>query len=261
MSYKIFLSKTSNISIIDKVDIILSPELYWVRVFDIPIVNKNEALKVVPTLFEDFLEIEKYKFYIDKIEENKYICFAYDEELLIKTIEDANLNLSQILNMYFAQHECVKYKTFKVRDEYFLYDNNILVKVPKQFIDIESIEELEVNSITLSAHKIYIDKTNQYIDNKSIYILSSIFLIISLINFTKSIGLNNQINQLSEQKINITKEYKIPSTMFELKSIIKTLERKDDKQIKIRNDIQNILGSTKKRIKKMYLNNGSISYE
>ena len=79
-----FLTKKSRYSYGEAADIILSPELYWVRIFDIPITNKRDMIKVVPTLFEDFLDVEEYKFYAVKQEENKYICFAYNENEITK---------------------------------------------------------------------------------------------------------------------------------------------------------------------------------
>ena len=54
-STKIFLSSNTKIYETSKVDIILSPEFYWVRIFEIPVKNTIQAKAVLPTLFEDLL--------------------------------------------------------------------------------------------------------------------------------------------------------------------------------------------------------------
>jgi len=110
----LFLTKTSYYECDEKINIILSPELYWVRIFDIPIKNKNDVVKVMPSFFESFLDVDNYKFYVIELEDNKKLCFAYDESLITKTIQDANLTLNQISNIFFAQTELNSLKLFHI---------------------------------------------------------------------------------------------------------------------------------------------------
>ncbi len=79
---KIFL--TSNTEVVDfqkKIDIIISPEFYWVRKFEIPVKNETQARHVLPTLFEDIVNDDAILIYqVIKLEENKFLCFAYNNK-------------------------------------------------------------------------------------------------------------------------------------------------------------------------------------
>ncbi len=257
----IFLNKVSNYNYDGKVDIVLSPELYWVRVFEIPIKNKSDVLKVVATFFEDFLDIEDYKFYAIKLEDDKYLCFAYLESLISKTVKDSNLKLKQISNIYFAQNEFIDYSAFQVDSKYFIYQDNILLKVPKELLGDIQTSDFDMDKISLSKHKIFINKSNKYIDNKSIYTLSIVFLLISFINFSKTNVINSMVNQISEIQENMKQEYKMLPTMMQTKSVIKTLEKKQYKQTKLRDILQKDFRNKSKKIKKVSFKNNKISYE
>jgi hypothetical protein len=257
----IFLNKVSNYTYDGKVDIILSPELYWVRVFEIPIKNKSDILKVVSTFFEDFLEIEDYTFYAVKLEDDQYLCFAYLESQISQTIKNANLNLKQVSNIYFAQNELIDYNSFEIDNKYFIYQDNILLKVPKEFLTDIKISNFDMDKVALSKHKIFINKSNKYIDNKNIYVLSIVFLLISFINFGKTNIIDNIANKVLEDQENIKTEYKMLPTMMQTKSVIRTLEKKQYKQIQLRNILQKDFNDKNKKIKKVSFRNSKISYE
>ncbi len=257
----IFLNKSSKYTYDKKVDIILSPELYWVRIFNISIENKRDILKVVAALFEDFLDTDDYKFYAIKIEENKYLCFAYMESLISQTITNSNLRLTQVSNIYFAQNEFTDFDCFKVNDNYLVYQDNILLKVPKEFINEIDISIVDLDNINVSKYKISINKSNKYIDNNSLYILSLILLIVAFINFGKTNMIDNSVNHILEKQQTIKKQYKILPTMIQTKSVIKTLEKKKKEQIKIRNILENTINIKNKKIKKIVLRNSKVSYE
>jgi hypothetical protein len=261
---KLFLTRNSTFSYEEKVDVVLSPELYWVRIFDIPIPNKKEALSVVPTFFEDFLDIEDYKFYAVKQEDNKYLCFAYDESKVIDAIENANLSLNQVSSIYFAQNELVNLKLTKLENEYFGYQDDILIKFPKSFINEDDFKEFDICETNLSKYHISINYTSKYIDNKSLYLISAIILLISILNFSKVYTLNNTIDGIVSKQIQIKKDFKIPSTMIQTKSIMRTLNIKGTKQIKLRDALDylfNFSSSTKGKIQRVdYRNDNLIIY-
>ena len=257
----LFLTKTSKYTYDKKIDIILSPELYWVRIFDIPIKSKKDTLAVVPSFFEDFLDIKSYKFYVIKKEDDKNLCFAYDEKFILKTIRNANINLNQVCNIFFAQNEFENLNSFKIEDDYFTNQDDILIKLPKEFINLNEIVDFNLDTIKLSKHSISINKTNKYIDNKSIYILSFIFLITSFLNFGKSIVNNNNIDKIIKNQTKITKQYKMLPTMMQTKSVIKTLERKQAQQIKLRDALKKTFNVKNKKIKKVSFKNNKVIYE
>jgi hypothetical protein len=257
----LFLTKNSKFSYNSKVNIVLSPELYWVRIFDIPIKNSNDILKVLPSLFEDFLDIERYKFYFINLEDDKKMCFAYDEDLIFKSIKNSGLSPKKVSKIYFAQIELSNLDSFKIDNEYFIYQDKILLKVPAQFVNLDEIVNYEIDNIKLSKHSIYLNKTNKYIDMKSLYTISIFLFIIALINFTKISFINKDIDKLKMQQIKSYKRYKLPPTLVQTKSIIKNLQKKQSKQIALRKKLQKFFNLDKKNIKRVYLKNGNINYE
>ena len=96
-SRKIFLSSNTKIYETSKVDIILSPEFYWVRIFEIPVKNTTQAKAVLPTLFEDLLlKVTDLSYQVIKLEENKYLCFAYINKKIFEAIKNSGINLSLV---------------------------------------------------------------------------------------------------------------------------------------------------------------------
>ena len=184
---KVFLCSNTKLQINHKVDIILSPEFYWVRVFDIPVKSLTQARHVLPTLFEDILETtNELSYQVLKLKENKYLCFAYVNKKIYEAIKNSGINLSLVNSIYFAQNECKDFKQFTIEDKSFLYTNdNILVKVPNSFIS----EKLELNqhieNINLSSNKVDIKLYNNILTPKQIYTIIAICLFLSLINFYK----------------------------------------------------------------------------
>jgi len=265
----LFLTKTSKFAFSGKIDIILSPELYWVRAFDIPIKSNKDVLGVLPSFFEDFLDVEQYNFYVIDKEDNKKLCFAYNEDLISKAIKNSGLTLNQVSKIYFAQNECKSFiqnnqtntNSFKINNDYFLYQDEILLKVPAEFTNQNEIVEYNFDNIKLSKDKIYINTTNIYIDNKSLYIISILLLIVSFINFGKTSLINKDINDIASNKEKNKKQYNLPATSIQAKSIIKSLERKQNNQIKLREDLERFFNSNKKNLKRIYLRNGNINYE
>ena len=99
---KIFLCSNMKIYENSKVDIILSPEFYWVRIFDIPVKNITQAKAVLPTLFEDILsKVGELSYQVIKLEENKYLCFAYINKKIFEAIKQTGVNLSLVNGVSF----------------------------------------------------------------------------------------------------------------------------------------------------------------
>lgn len=153
---KIFLCSNTKIETTFKVDIILSPEFYWVRIFDIPVKNITQAKNVLPTLFEDIVDnTNDLSYQVIKLEDNKYLCFAYVNKRIYEAIKDSGVNLSLVNAVYFAQNECKDFDGFSVENKGFVYtQDGILVKVPtsllKQNLDLNE----HINEINLSSNKV-----------------------------------------------------------------------------------------------------------
>lgn len=258
----VFLQKDLNLNINNDVNIILSPELYWIRIFELPIDSKKEALNVLPNMFEEFFPIEGYKFYIEKTENGKYISFAYNEQEIKKIIEDVGLSLKQVANIYFSQFECEEYDSFSVNGISYMYQDNLLVQIPKSFVLEEQLEELDLNSVNLSKHSFHIDKSSKYIETKTAYILSGLFILFALGVFVKSYIVSMQSTHIPFKIEKIKKEYQLMPTLFQTKALLKEYEKLDVRYMKIRDAFEyciNFKHSLKGIIEKIELKNNQIT--
>jgi hypothetical protein len=243
MKKNIFLQKHTKIedNVSSAINLILSPTYYWVKEFELPITSIKEVQKVVPNLFEDFFDITNYKFYVQKIEENKYLCFAYDEELILNALVNANIDNKKISNIYFAQNE---FKSFfneelnalmNINDEYFIYQKNILINIPNILALNLDNKVVDLEEIEFSKFKISINKSSKYMSNKYAYILSSIIIVFAILVFTKSISINQSYLKYESKISKLKKLYSLPNSMIQTKSIIKQYNKVEDKYTKTRN--------------------------
>lgn len=256
-STKIFLSSNTKIYETSKVDIILSPEFYWVRIFEIPVKNTIQAKAVLPTLFEDLLlKVGDLSYQVIKLEENKYLCFAYINKKIYEAIKQSGVNLSLINGIYFAQNECKEFREFCIEDKSFLYTNDeILVKVPNQVLS----EKVDLNeflqSVNLSSNKVDIKLYSNLFNQKQIYAVMFICLVISVINFSKYFSYSNEISKENDKIEEIKKVNNLPSSMIQIDSIISSNKKVAQLEIKKREALEYIFSNKDFEIKSLELQN------
>jgi len=222
MAKTVLLQRNNSLNINEEVNIVLSPELYSVRIFDIPIESTKELKLVIPDFFEDFFDIQGYSFYHIKQSKHKYMCFAYKQEEILSIIKKANLELKYVKNIYFLQNELDKFNNtlYEYNENKYICSDNIIVPMPKNInIDFEA-ESIDIQNIKLSKHNIFLNKSSKYIDNTTAYIISFVFIIFAVFNFYKINDITKQISQNEESFEKLKKTYKIPNSIIQTKSII-----------------------------------------
>ncbi|MEA2019873.1 MAG: hypothetical protein U9N59_15685 [Campylobacterota bacterium] len=244
----------------------MAPEYYWCRIFDLPIESKKDVLNVLPNMFEDFIDITNLKFYAKKLEDGKYLCFGYDEEKILEAIGLAQLSVNQIKNIYFAQIELeTLVKTtaqtcMKVDDICLSYIDGILVQIPI-VLKVNIDNDINIDNIQLSKNTIYVNSHSKYIDSKYSYMLSVVFILLSLVSFMKIVSNNNIISDIPSKIETIKKEYNMPPSIIQAKSIIKKLDKAVVQQQKLREALSYLLKYTKQnniQITDINLNNDKI---
>jgi hypothetical protein len=214
-----------------------------VRIFDIPIESKKEAFLALPNLFEDFIDIEGYKFHIQKIDTNKYLGIAYDDEFIKNEIKNSGLSLRKINGIYFAQNEFIKFyeeqeenvdnEVFSIHDAQFVYENNILVQLPKSF-HIDNTKAIDLKMLSLSKEYVVLDNFSKFISNKNAYLLSIFAIIFSILLLIKALYIHNIGNKVEQNIDTIKQESQMPSTLFQTKSILQSLEKTENNYKKLR---------------------------
>jgi len=270
MMKTIFLQKDTKLeeNITSSINVILSPTYYWVKEFELPITSVKEVQKVVPNLFEEYFDISGYKFYVQKIQNTKYLCFAYDEELILDSLKNANIDNKKVSNIYFAQNELQSFFTneltspINIDEKYFIYQDNILINIPTSLASNIEKRVVTLDKIEFSKFKISINKSSKYISTSSSYILSTIFILFSILVFIKSYDISNASLAYESKIQSLKKEYKLPSSMIQTKSILKQYSKVQTKYNKTRDAFAyfiNFKSNCTGTLKSCKLNNGLVT--
>ncbi|QOP41720.1 hypothetical protein [Sulfurimonas marina] len=222
-----------------KVDIVLSPSLYWVKKLSLPVKYARDAKKLLPSLFEDNLPEGNYSYVVFK-EGEEFLAFAYEDKKIIEEIGKKNISISSINNVYFAQTELLELLPCKINEkEVMVVDNEIVFIAPRVWN--ETAEELSLDSLKLSKKTIKLQQFSHIIDNSSLYkvaVLIGMFIIL--------LGIENFITMQKIESVNIQKEklfeeYKLYPTMMQNRSVLQEYETTFEKQTKLRELIAEFL--------------------
>lgn len=218
----------------------------------------------MPNMFEDFIDIEDQSFYVKKLEDNKYLSFAYNDSKIVEAIKRSNLNLSQVQNIYFAQIEFLNLKeeisnSFRVDNINLAFIDDILIQIPSKLQMNKDSSNFNIQNLELSKDNIYINASSKYLDSKSAYKLSAILLLLSLFTFGKYISNQQFISQIPNKIDNLKQNSKMLATSLQTNAVIKKLEKISSKQKEIREVLNYILlykGNSKSVISSIeYVNN------
>lgn len=261
---RIFLTRDTKFTDINKnIDIILSPEFYWVRKFKIPVKSETQARHVLPTLFEDIIsDTSVLTYQVIKQEENIFLCFAYNNKKIYEAIKKSNIPISHISSIYFAQNECNSFTSFNVDNLKFMYTSeNILVKVPNNLLDDVMDLNKVLKNINLSSNKVQIKLYNNVINSKYYSIFSIFFGVLILLNIIKYFDYSNEISKIDESIIKIKKVNNLPNSMLQTNSILKKYEKQVLLENKKREAISYIISNIKFDLKSLDITNSTVTLE
>jgi hypothetical protein len=248
----LFLSNKSKYNTKHKVDILLSPEFYWSRVFKIPTKYSYEAKKYLPSLFGDIVPRGvNYRYKISKIDKDTFVCIAYSLERVIKGIEDSGLANSNVNKIFFSQFE-INYKTsVKINEKYSLEKiDNIVLRVPNKYIE-ESIDIQNVlENINPSGASISVGYYSNILDTKSYGFIFAILTVIFLANSFDFAKKYVDLKSAKDEIVNIKKKYKLPPTILQTKAKLNKLSKIDREQKAIRDSMFYIFNYDKEDTKK-----------
>jgi hypothetical protein len=236
---KIFLLKEHSIDFIvnSKIELILSPEFYWIRYFEAPAISEAEAKKLVKSFFEDVVpDGIEYTYYTIKLKDKGYLYFAYDKEKIISHLKVSGIDVGLINNVYFAHNECLEYKSFIYEGVGFKYVNNILVKVPASMIDDQFVDiKNEIDSFKLSKHILKLKFYENIISTRTLRVMFTFLILLTILIFWKNNTITNKIEINNMKAMTTKKSSSLPESMIQTNSIVKELKAKVLKQQKIRN--------------------------
>ncbi len=253
-NYKtIFLDiNSSNVLVDEKVNIIISPSLYWVKKIKLPVKYAREAKKLLPSIFEDVLPDGNYSYDAYKSGE-EFFVFAYEDKYILDTITQKGISSSNIANVYFAQSELDKIDgAVNISEEHSLYiKDGLVVLVPCCWI--KEKENLNVDNIKLSKQSITLQQYSHIVDKSSLYKILTILFVLLIVLFSEYMVSAKKVQNVLDARDALFSQYKLKPTMIQNRSLLKKFEKIHNKQTKIREIMAAVLSvrllSTQKLLK------------
>jgi hypothetical protein len=228
-------NSTQSYSIADgeRVNIILSPSLYWVKKIVLPVKYARDAKKLLASLFEDTLPEGNYSYSVYK-EDEEFFIFAYEDRVILDAMSKAGISLSNVSSVHFAQSEMQDIKgAVKINEAQSIYvKDDIVVLVPCCWI--EESGDLDISEITLSKHKVILQQYAHIVENSSLYKIGAVLVVLSMLVFGEYLITLQKTSEVLELKSELFAKHKLKPTMLQNKSMLKKYETIHEKQTKFR---------------------------
>ncbi|MFA6136543.1 MAG: hypothetical protein WC667_00515 [Sulfurimonas sp.] len=224
----------------EKINIILSPTLYWVKKLSLPLKNVRDVKKLLPSLFEDTLPIGNYSYSAYK-SGSEFFIFAYEDKKILDLLLQKGIPLSNIAALFFAQSEFGSCESaIRINEFQCIYvKDEIVVVVPSSWI--QDSKTLDLTYIKPLKHSITLKQFGHVVDSKSLYKIGVIMaLLISLIATEYFITAKKTADMLKLKEELFTK-YNLQSTMLQNSATLKKYDSMYTTQMKIREYISYLL--------------------
>jgi len=238
----ILYTKDFNEKIKEKVDIILSPEFYWIKKIDFKIKNLKEAKKISKNLFK--LPNEEYYFDAFKINDNFFV-------IAIKKNLDIKIEKKYINSIRLAQIELYDYECIKVRNCIMKKIDDILFCLPLKNLNEKcvSIEEI-LDKIKLSKHTFNIFNIIN-IDKEILFYIFASLLIFNVTFLMEAINYKYELNKIEKERQILSEKYNLPINNYQLNAILNDLEQEEKRIIKIKKILEYLSKLPIKNFKKI----------
>ena len=224
----------------EKLNVVLSPSLYWVQRVSLPVKNVRDVKKLLPSLFEDILPEGIYSYSAYK-SDDEFCIFAYEDKVILDTLTKQGVNVAFVANVYFAQSELSDILESKIvsKEESLYLKDGLLTMVPRSWVDAS--ETLDLKNIELSKHTVTLQQFGHIVDNKSLYKIVAVVLVISLLILSEYVITSQKVSDIRGAKEELFAKYKLKSTMFQNEAMFKKYNFIHKKQIKLRETVAIIL--------------------
>ena len=216
----IFLDPASDsFEIEDDLNVVLSPSLYWVKKVSLPVKYLRDAKSLLPSLFEDTLPEGSYSYSTYKSGDDFFI-FAYEDKFIIDTLSSKGISSTQVKGVYFAQSELSQTQgAIKINETQSIYvKDEIVILVPCCWI--EESGSLDIGCIDLSKHSISLKQFGHIVNDKSLYMLASIFSLLIVLVALEYFITVQKISTTTELKDELFSKHGLKSTMIQNRSML-----------------------------------------
>jgi hypothetical protein len=220
-------------------DVILSPELYWIKKVDLPVKKVSAAKKLAESIFDGSIPSGEYAYDVSK-SGDEFILLAYDKEQVLNILKEKFIKNSKISSVYFAQNEfndledCCGID----KDNSLINLNGLIMQVPR--VCTESKQEISafLKNKRLSKHKVSLGSfESSVIEKKEFYLVAACVTLLVASNVVDWVNYSSATSKLDAQRSEIISKYDLPPTSMQLKSIKSSLSKTFNTQKKMRDEI------------------------
>ncbi len=263
----LFLDKETDYNGTDeRLNIILSPSYYWFKQEVLPVKYAAQAQNLAPSRFDGVVPEGHYKYAVIK-QEDQFWLFAYDEVRIAEKLKALGIKPSQVEAFYLAQNEFhhLEYPVAITEDRVLVQNDAVISVMPRAYVGTAQPLETALNALTLSRHSVNLNLfQNSVLDEKWIYRFSAISIVFIVLYLISYLVLKHDLKELRTEQYALTKQYELPETSFQLKSLIRSLTSKEDRQLAVRQQLKKLfslrlLGGD--YVKKFELNAKGAQYE
>lgn len=251
-----------------KLDIILSPSLYWVKKLSLPVTSLREVKKLLPSIFEDSIPEAHYSYTAYK-SGDEFIAFAYEDKKIIELLKDLGINYADINSVRFAQSEFEAVQNAQcINETQCMYVKDSLVLLAPT-LWIKESQPLNLQNITLSKHTIHLQQFGHIVDNSSLYKIGAILTTLALILVVEIFVTSSKKDAILESKDALFSKYHLQATMFQNNASMKKYTKIYKTQTRLREYISYFLSMKLKpsqkitliefRAKKLYVSFSGVS--
>lgn len=216
--------------------LVLSPAFYWFREVVLPAKNVQQAKKLAPSYFDTVIPEGEYD-YMAIAHNDRFWLFAYDHNVIAEALDDAGIRPSQVHAVYFAQTECRDaQEPLRINDDAVLVVNEGVASVVNaRYVDAKTSIDSYCASHARSRHKVPISLFRSGIlDEKQIGRLTLVAVLLLAVYLVGYIQLRSQYRQQLVKAAALKEHYKLPETSFQLKSLMRSLEGVQTRQLRLR---------------------------
>lgn len=211
---------SSTFTLDDKVNVVLSPALYWVKKVSLPVKYVRDAIKLLPSIFEDTIPEGKYSYSAYKSGDD-FIAFAYEDRVILDTLHAKGVTTAHIANIYFAQSELSHLEHgVKINElQSISVKDGIVILVPCCWV--EEIGTINLSKITHSKHTVTLAQFGHIVDNKSLYKIGALLAAFILLLSVELFITLEKKSQIESAKDELFSKYRLKATMFQNRAMLK----------------------------------------
>ena len=245
------------------VNVILSPSLYWVKKISLPVKSVREAKPLLASLFEDTIPDGHYSYSVYK-DDDKFYIFAYEDKVILDTLEAKGISAKQVKKVYFSQSEFAHIDgAMKINEKQSIYvKDGVVVLVPCCWIEEKST--LDISNTTFSKHHITLKQFGHIVDEKTIYSLIFILVFFIAMVLSEYLITLKHISQTQTKKDELFQTYHLKPTMMQNNSILKNYKKTYKTEMHLRDYIAIIVNlrlNKKEKISLLEFKNNILTVE